>query len=167
MKKTLLSLTMAAAVTAFAFMPANVHAAYGTAGCGLGAVVIGGGDGFLQVSAATTNASFYSQTIGILLGTSECTDSGVIKAEVEQKVYAFNNFETLKKEMAKGEGESLYTFAHLMGCSAEAVPAFGQMTQANYGQIVSDSEVTPESMLNSVKELAKNDSTLSGTCSAL
>lgn len=167
MRKIISLTTVAAVAAAFAFTPAKVEAkGYGMAGCGLGAIVFGSDPGMIQVLAATTNATFYSQTFGITTGTSECTDGGALKAEVEQKVYAHNNFESLQSEMAKGEGEKLTSFAHLMGCSADSVSTFSSVTQQNYNTIFNET-TTPEDMLKRVKEVASKDATLTQSCTRL
>ena len=44
--------------------------AYGPAGCGLGNMIVGGGTGFSQVFASTTNTTSGTQTSGITSGTS-------------------------------------------------------------------------------------------------
>ena len=79
MKKstTTLAILFAASMAA----PAAISAGgYGSAGCGLGAIVFGSKPGMIQVLAATTNATFYSQTFGITTGTSEC-GGGVVKVQ--------------------------------------------------------------------------------------
>src|SRR5437868_47659 len=58
---------------------------YGMAGCGLGSLLFGPvNEPFAQVLAATTNATFATQTFGITSGTSNCVSGGVIRAEREQ-----------------------------------------------------------------------------------
>ena len=84
MKKSV-KITMAAFVALSLSAPVAVSAnGYGAAGCGLGAIVFGSKPGMIQVLAATTNATFYSQTFGITTGTSEC-GGGAVKVQAEQK----------------------------------------------------------------------------------
>lgn len=164
MKKTVLSISMVAAL-AFA-LPTNVFSAgYGTAGCGLGAIVIGPKPGIIQVIAATTNGTSYSQTFGITTGTSECKDGA--KAQVEQKVYAYSNFEGLQKEIAQGKGEKVTSLAYPMGCSADSVDTFASLTKSNYSSIFSGEKVTSDVMLNRIRTIASNDKSLSTSCKAI
>jgi len=166
MKKTLtLSLYFAAMMTLVA--PTAVSAGgYGAAGCGLGALAIGTKPGMWQVLAATTNATFGTQTFGITTGTSEC-GSGAIKVQAEQKAYAYNNFGQLQKEIAQGRGERLQTLAFLMGCGAKSVDAFGSIAQKNYAQIFSEKTTDSDIMLDQIRAAAKTDANLSAQCSAL
>ncbi|AFM13916.1 DUF3015 domain-containing protein [Turneriella parva] len=165
MKKstTTIAILFAASMAA----PAAISAGgYGAAGCGLGAIVFGSKPGMIQVLAATTNATFYSQTFGITTGTSEC-GGGVVKVQAEQKVYAYNNFGQLQKEIAQGRGERLQTLAYLMGCDAKAVDAFGAAAQKNYSAIFSDKSVDSDAMLERVRSAVQSDAAVASQCSAL
>ncbi|HRP68322.1 MAG TPA: DUF3015 domain-containing protein [Turneriella sp.] len=164
MKKISLSLAAVAAV-AFA-VPTAISAAYGAAGCGLGAIVFGSKPGIVQVLAATTNGTFASQTFGITTGTSEC-GGGLVKVEAEQKVYAYNNFNQLQKEIAQGKGERLQTMAYLMGCNAESLNGFTTVAQKSYSTIFADKSTNSDMMLERLRTSVKADATLASQCSAL
>lgn len=86
-------------------------AGYGEAGCGLGAMLMGSGGN--QVFAATTNASFYSQTLGILFGTSNCGSGG---AAPSVQGYVETNRASLANDIARGRGETLDGLVNLLGC---------------------------------------------------
>lgn len=166
MKKKI-SLSIALAATLSLMAPAAVSAAgYGAAGCGLGAIVFGNKPGIIQVLAATTNGTFASQTFGITTGTSEC-GSGSAKVQSEQKIYAYNNFGQLQKEIAQGRGERLQTLAYMMGCNANTIENFGAVAQKNYSQIFSGNTADSDVMLDRIRSSAKSDATLAAQCSAL
>ena len=107
------------------------------AGCGLGALVFGPVNmpepGIL---AATTNATFGSQTFGITSGTSNCVSGGVVAAGHEQAAFAEVTFDDLKRDMAAGGGEFLSSFATLLGCEPAARPELARMTQAYYADLL-------------------------------
>ncbi|MBL8035419.1 MAG: DUF3015 domain-containing protein [Leptospiraceae bacterium] len=166
MKKGL-SVSLAFAATLSLAAPMAVSASgYGAAGCGLGAVVFGSKPGIIQVLAATTNGTFGSQTFGITTGTSEC-GGGAVKVQAEQKVYAYNNFGQLQKEIAQGRGERLQTLAYLMGCSAKSVDAFSAVAQKNYAQIFNEKTTDSDIMLERIRTAAQADASLASQCSAL
>ena len=119
---------------------------YGMAGCGLGSIVIGANGG--QISAATTNGSSASQLFGITSGTSNCAEDGVAMNEGETNSFAEANFESLKQEMAQGQGDNLQVLASLMGCDAHAL---GSAARSNYGSIFDRSDVTSPVMLERVE----------------
>lgn len=103
-----------AALAALTF--SNVALAdYGSAGCGLGSMLIKE-DSILQIFAATTNGTFATQTFGITTGTSNCTSGGIVRADKEQEAFAEANLDALRRDMARGQGEYLEAFASLLEC---------------------------------------------------
>ena len=137
------------------------HAA-GDAGCGLGSMIIQKNAKLSQLFAATTNHSFSSQAFGITFGTSGCSSSSIVMLDKEATHYAEANFENLKVDMARGEGENLSTFAQILGCKANSVSDFGQMTRAHYSDIVSST--TPSALIQSVQSQIGQDKNLSNQC---
>lgn len=143
MKKQLLLLLVAGIASS------SAAASYGMAGCGLGSMVMGPQGN--QVFVATTNGTFYSQFFGITSGTSNCAEDGVALEDSEARSFAEANFESLREEMAQGQGENLDVLASLMGCDAAML---GQRVRADYGSIFDRSDVTPEIMLERVEASA-------------
>ncbi len=137
---------------------------YGDGGCGLGSIVFGNEPGAVQILASTTNGTVGSQTFGITTGTSNCNPAGLVKLEREREVFAEQNYSTLVKEMAMGEGESLDTLASLYGCSQVSLSDFGSMTQDNFGSIVQSDSTTSEEMLSSLEQKIADHAVLSQSC---
>ncbi len=147
-------------------MAQSVFAAgYGAAGCGLGAMIFGDEPGIVQIFASTTNGTAGNQTFGITSGTSNCESSGLVMLEKEQELFVEQNFDSLAKDMAIGNGESLATLSFLLGCQS-STEQLGAFTQENYEKIYKDG-VTPVEMLNSIKSGIQNDSNLSASCGDL
>lgn len=140
---------------------------YGDAGCGLGSIVFGSEPGAVQVLASTTNGTFYSQTFGITTGTSNCNPAGMVKLEKEREVFAAQNYSTLVKEMAMGEGENLDTLAGLYGCSQDSYNEFGSLVQDNFGSIVKSDSTTSQEMLDSLKSEMAGHAVLSQSCTGI
>jgi len=155
---------MLAMVGALLFSSSAYAAGYGSAGCGLGSIIFGESTGIVQVSAATTNGTSYTQPFGITSGTSNCDSSGIVLAEKEQEIFVEHNFSSLSKEMANGKGEHLETLAGLLGCPLNVRGEFASMTQQQYEAIFIGSPVSSAEMLNSVKEKIASDPKLSGAC---
>jgi Protein of unknown function (DUF3015) len=138
---------------------------YGMAGCGLGSLVFGTQNTLVnQIIAATLNGTG-GQTFGITSGTSNCVQSGVVKAEREQAAFAEVNFQDLKRNMAAGGGEYLASFSSLLGCTDAAKPVFFKMTQDKYETVLPSEKTSPDQMLMSVKQQIKASPTLAGSCS--
>jgi hypothetical protein len=104
-------------VSAFAQNGLQGTGKYGMAGCGLGSMAFGENTKLNQVLAATTNGTFGTQTFGITSGTSNCTSGGVAKIEKETEMFVEVNYDVLQKEISQGKGETLNSFASLMGCT--------------------------------------------------
>lgn len=137
-------------------------AGYGDAGCGLGSLIFQDQKGPIQILAATTNGTSWSQAFGISSGTSNC--DAVELALNEQRAYAEANFNSLTKEMAAGEGEQLTAFATVLGCQATVAPEFARYTQTNYEAIFASDTTTSVEMLQAVKAGIAADPVLSASC---
>jgi Protein of unknown function (DUF3015) len=138
---------------------------YGMAGCGLGSKLFEGkGDKTSQVLGATTNGTFGNQTFGITSGTSNCTTDGIVKQSRAQQAFAEANFASLRQEMAKGQGEHLTAFAHLLGCSQGSMHDFGRVVQHDYTRIFFGDETTPLDVIQFVKESIAADPVLAQAC---
>ena len=164
MKITMISL----AFLGFALGGMSTAAAegYGTAGCGLGSVLIESG-GFMQVFAATTNGSSYSQTFGITSGTSNCVEKGVVKIDKEQEVFVETNLDALQADMAAGGGEYLNGLATLMGCEESVWADVGSLAQANYSSVFPrDSTPALHALYTLKSEMSLNED-LAGACTQL
>lgn len=121
MKKLLAIAISLVSVNAFA-------AGYGSAGCGLGSIVLGDKPGFMQVFAATTNGTSGSQTFGITSGTSNCGSAG---KSSEQFIEA--NKASLGNDIARGQGETVDSLATIMNVSNKT--EFAAALKAQYSEI--------------------------------
>lgn len=137
---------------------------YGAAGCGLGSLVFEPDS--CQVSAATTNGSFTSQPFAITFGTSNCVGGGS-KSLVDQMQRQFmaDNYASLSKEIAQGEGETLRALAQILGCEDSTFPQVASTLQSSYQQIFS----APGSgaALKTIRHSLATSPTLSNQCKDL
>jgi hypothetical protein len=157
MKKNLLALVLVAG----AFVASSANAAnIGMAGCGLGSMAFGNDNGKVQILAATTNGTFGSQTFGITSGTSNCVDSGTMASAM----YIAVNQESLKKDIARGEGESLNGLSQILKCSNPT--ALNNTLQENYSAIFSSDNVKSEEINANIHALIRSNSEATGSCTA-
>lgn len=140
-------------------------AGYGEAGCGLGSVLFGNKQGPVQILAFTTNRDpiISHQSFAISSGTSNCDTKGFDTATLEQERFVANNFESLAKEVAGGEGEQLTALAGLLGCSATEQQRFNTVAQQNYTTIFANDAVAAD-VLTAVKSIVSRDAGLSVAC---
>jgi hypothetical protein len=140
----------------------SAFASAGDAGCGLGSLIIKENSKLSQTFAMTTNGTFSSQFFGITTGTSNCSASGWTAVDHEAQMYAESNLSNLKIDIARGSGESLTSFAQIMGCREAGVPVFSELLQSKYGQIFPNENTTAEQLVMSVRlELSRNNSVAS------
>jgi Protein of unknown function (DUF3015) len=133
---------------------------YGTAGCGLGSIIFGGGTGFTQILAATTNGSSGNQTFGITSGTSNC-DAAASTESAKNFVEA--NRVALAKDISRGKGQTLTSLSELAGCSNSK--AVGAKLRKNFKRIFPNAQATDAAVSDSVVGLLQSDESLS--CSNL
>ena len=166
MKKLLM---VGALVLSLVYFSGSALAASGYAdgGCGLGSIVFGNEPGAVQVLASTTNGTSGNQTFGITTGTSNCNPAGLVKLDKEREVFAEQNYSTLVKEMAMGEGENLDTLAGLYGCSQDSHSAFGSMVQDNFANIVKSDTSTSQEMLSILNSELAGHAVLSKSCTGI
>ncbi|HRY30544.1 MAG TPA: DUF3015 domain-containing protein [Elusimicrobiota bacterium] len=154
--RKLIACALAVALFPTALMAAGNHP---MAGCGLAYILFSKDNNSkaIQILASTTNNLYGTQTFGITSGTSGCTENGTVKFGKEAELYAEINLKELTRDMARGEGEYLGTFAGLLGVQDARRAEFFQLTQQKYGSLVPSAETSSTEMLNALsKEMASH-----------
>ena len=160
MRKLLAVMFAVAMATPVVYAKANKN--HPMAGCGLGYLLLGNQDNskIMQVLAATTNGTSGNQTFGITSGTSGCTEDGAVKLAKEAEVFAEVNFETLRHEMAVGEGEFVRTFASLLG--AKSADRMVRFFHDRYASLFPSAQTGTTELLDALKvQLAEHPELLS------
>lgn len=154
--KKLLAVAFAASV----IMPSIAMAKgnHPMAGCGLGYVLLSNKDNdkISQILGATTNGTSGNQTFGISSGTSGCTEDGAVKIVKEAEVYAEVNFDTLRAQMASGQGEFVNTFARLVGGQNADVIQLAQVFKSEYTSLFPSAQTTSAELLENLQSVLSN-----------
>jgi hypothetical protein len=132
---------------------------YGAAGCGLGGMVIGDEPGPIQLVATFLNGICGNQTFGITSGTLGCEAPRTSKKRANNELlneFIVANMDNLAKDIARGKGETLATFAELMEVPASDRPAFYQKLQENFGTIFPSENVVLADVVDNVVQVAAN-----------
>jgi hypothetical protein len=154
--RTMKTLLVAAALLAASAASAQGKGGkYGTAGCGLGALVFGDQPGGIQILAATTNATFYSQTFGITSGTSEC---GPGLFSMGTKSFVDANREVLAKDAARGEGEAIGALAVINQC--KDLRGVGAALQRDFAAIFPSEDASNEQVTEAILKTLHSDPAL-------
>jgi len=136
---------------------AGFEPAYGTAGCGLGSMLIGNKPGIIQIFAATTNGTFGTQTFGITSGTSNCAVEG--GGQASTKDFVETNRAVVAKDIARGKGETIATLSSIAGCRDSG--SVGTSLQKNFKLIFTDPAIADRQVASNVVSVLKNDQALS------
>ncbi len=143
MKKVLIGIAAAAA-----FATASMAGVNNQTGCGLGAMIIKDDSSAVMLALqATTNGISGNQTFGITSGTLGCKKAKLVMNERASEFVAAN-MDTLAKEIAAGEGESIDTLAELLNIDDKE--AFAGALQANYNKIYASKNVKMAEVLDTI-----------------
>ncbi len=155
-------LAIVAVIAAFPVgaMAAGGGSADASGSCGVGSKVFEGQRGIApQVLAMTTNGTFF-QTIGVTLGTSGCTQDGVVKSNWKTAMFIDGNKTKLARDMSTGSGETLESLAKLIGIQDQHKAAFFQATKDNFSRIFVSDNVATDQVVASLKQVLASDSVL-------
>lgn len=129
------------------------------AGCGIGSQVWAGQSGKLpKLLAATTNGIFANQLFGITFGTLGCRGTGTVTAQVVS--FTNENAESLARDMAVGEGESLNVLAELLQIQGNDKAHFFAVTKQNFADIYATDHQHSLEVLSALHTVMANDTVL-------
>ena len=101
-------------------------------GCGLGTNIMEGREGLVaHVLASCTNA-YTLQSVSLTFNLFGCDSTGTVTVDAQLRKFAASNIDGLSRDIARGEGETLDAFAHLLQVPAEQRDAFGAFAQSNF-----------------------------------
>ncbi|MFW2078864.1 DUF3015 family protein [Acinetobacter sp. ULE_I010] len=128
-------------------------------GCGVGSQVWAGQSGKIpKILAATTNGIFTNQLLGITFGTLGCSGNGKVTAQVV--TFTNENTESLARDMAVGQGESLNVLASLLNVKDADKAHFFAVAKSNFSHIYSTNNQNSLQVLASLQEVMAKDTVL-------
>ncbi|MBP6114054.1 MAG: DUF3015 family protein [Acinetobacter sp.] len=128
-------------------------------GCGVGSQVWAGQSGKVpKILAATTNGIFTNQLLGITFGTLGCSGTGTVTAQAV--TFTNENAETLARDMAVGEGESLNVLAELLNIKSQDKARFFAVSKQNFSEIYSSENQNSLQVLASLQTVMAQDEVL-------
>ncbi|MBT4792332.1 MAG: DUF3015 family protein [Halobacteriovoraceae bacterium] len=146
----------------------NTYAADGSSGCGPGWFVSKKNSLLSSALRATTNAVLFpSVTLGMTLGTSNCTKHSIVKNEVEDLKFATENYFEIAADASKGNGAFLTAYGELMGCHGENTKIFKNRMQENFNQLFDKQNIDPTSLVKETYKVIIKDPVLFQSCFAV
>ncbi len=155
MKKIL----MAAALTVVMSSAAFAGSAQTNVGCGLGSLAWenkADDSTLFQAFQATTNGTSGSQTFGVSSGTSNCKQPSKFVQNEQLNKFVQANMDNLAKDIAMGKGETLDTFAEMLGVAPAQTVAFNSRMQSNFGKIFTSENVVLAEVIDNAVTVANN-----------
>jgi hypothetical protein len=142
---------------------ANVMAADGSSGCGPGWYVFKENSILSSSLRATTNGVLFpTTTLGMTLGTSNCSKHKLVLNEKKSLHFVTHNLPELKSESAMGSGTYLSAFSEVVGCQARSLPLLQQKIKESYQQVFSEDR--PEKVLENIYRVIFSDTQLANLC---
>lgn len=129
-------------------------------GCGWGSMLFEGQSGVpAHVMGATTNATSGNATFGMSSGTNGCDASTTIQYG-GTSWFAQNNMDSLSRDIAQGDGETLSTYASIMKIQPQDIAHFKSTLQENYAVIYPASGATSDQVVAAIEGILAKDQTL-------
>jgi len=156
MKKLVLTCVVTLAMASAAFAAGNAR---NNVGCGLGTMLWenkADSSILFQSFQATTNGTSGSQTFGLSSGTSECSQPKNFVQNEQLINFVQANMDNLAKDIAIGKGETLDTFAELLGVVPAEQQAFNNKLQANFDKIFTSENVVMAEVIDNTVAVALN-----------
>jgi opacity protein-like surface antigen len=153
------TILMAAALTVVMSSVAFAGNARSNVGCGLGTILWenkADNSSLFQAFQATTNGTSGNQTFGITSGTSECQNNSKFVQNEKLIHFVQANMDNLAKDIATGKGETLDTFAEMLGVAPDQTIAFNSKLQANFDKIYTSEHVVLAEVIDNAVFVAGN-----------
>lgn len=149
MKKILNTMVVCAAIC----FASSAQAVDSTGGCGLGSMAWRGQSGIIPQSLAITTNNWFSNTIGVTLGTSGCDPNGRITGGTGKMTLAFlqDNMEQFAMDAAAGKGETIETLAGILNVDSDTL---GKNIQSNFAYIFPNDDVEVAEVTIKVMDIA-------------
>lgn len=167
-----LNRTLAASMFAAAFMlvcPSAQAQQNNVGTCGIGSKLFDGQSGIApQVLALTTNGTFFdTQTFAISSGTSGCTQNGTVKTSWKTAMFIDQNMNRLALDISAGRGETLDSFATLLGVDESMRNHFNSTLKDNFTSIFPSDSVSSKDVMASLKSVLEKDENMAAYGKAL
>ena len=128
-------------------------------GCGMGTQIWAGQKGLApKILAATTNGLFANQLFGITFGTLGCSGTGTVTAQAV--TFTNENAESLARDMAVGQGESLNVLAELLHIQSQDKARFFAVSKQNFSEIYSTNNQDSLQVLAALQAVMAKDDVL-------
>ena len=150
-------------ILALLVLSANVMAKDGSSGCGPGWYVLKENSLVSSSLRATTNGMLApTTTIGMTLGTSNCSQHKIVLNEKKSLHFVTHNLPELKNEVAKGNGDYINAFNETLGCDKKAAQKLKIKLKGQYQDIFKTENA--QDVLGNIYKTIFSDKDLAQAC---
>lgn len=143
----------------------TAQAADGSSGCGPAWYVFKENSILSSALRLTTNGFLFpSVTVGMTLGTSNCTKHKLVEREKASLHLVTHTRHELERQIAQGEGEQLGALALTFGCDGVAFPLFKEELKRNFSVVVPADTEAPEVMVHQISQTIRANQALAAQC---
>jgi len=138
----------------------------GSSGCGPGWYILKDNSLVSSSLRATTNGVLFPvYTIGMTVGTSNCTKHSIVLHEKKSLHLLTMSYFEIKADIARGSGNYLQTFGTTLGCSEQAIPELSKTLKTHYNRLYPTSVQNPSETLLEVYKTILQKPALAQQCS--
>lgn len=147
-------------------LSSQVFAMDGSSGCGPAWYILKDNSLVSSALRATTNGIFgLTVTIGMTVGTSNCTKHKIVKTEQKTLHFVNENYFELMAQATQGQGEYLTNLAATIGCHNRTQDHFNQKIQTQFSKIFKKEKKSASETLLEVYKVILTDKELTQSCS--
>lgn len=148
------------------FLSKLAIAADGSSGCGPGWYILKDNSLLSSALRSTTNGMLFPvTTIGMTIGTSNCTRHKIVLKEKESLHFVTHNYFELKSQVAMGSGTHISALSQTMGCANGSDQAISQSLKGSYSEIFENSDSSnPEKALTEIFKVILRNPDLAKKC---
>lgn len=141
-------------------------AADGSSGCGPGWFLMKENSLLSSALRVTTNGILFPvTTIGMTVGTSNCSKHKIVIKEKESLHFVTHNYFELKSQVAMGSGTHISALSQTMGCSDASDQALSKSLKNSYSDIFENSNNSnPEKALTEIFKVILRNPDLAKKC---
>ena len=135
-----------------AIITMSVYANHNNTGCGIGSLMIKNQNTVLkQLLAVTINGLIANQMFGITSGSLGCEAAKSLVKNEKLEIFLNDNLDTIAKEIALGDGESINTLVSLMKIDDKKL--FIATLQNNFDSIFNSNEISFGDVYRNISEI--------------
>ena len=122
-------------------------------GCGIGTKFMEGKEGLgAHVLASCTNV-YTLQSVSLTFNLFGCDSTGAVTADAGLRKFAASHIDQLARDVARGEGEALAAFAHLLRVPSAQHGTFGSFAQRHFVELFPHQSVDSNEMIDAFYRL--------------